>query len=89
MPLPRAVSRIPESIADLSVVLTDYIENQASEGEPEVYKTARFEVQVKYDNGEIKLIQGDLVPHLTSQQITGLLGFMSVLRTKAESEILP
>ena len=85
MPLPRAESRIPESIADLSVVLTDYI---ATDEEP-AHQEGRFEVQVVYNNGEIKLIQGNLVPHLTSGQITALMGFMTSLRTKAEEEILP
>ena len=89
MPLPVAVTRIPESIADLSVVLTDFIENQAEEGEPEVFQTGRFEVQVKYTNGEIKLIQGNLVPHLTAGQKTALMGFLTSLRVKAEEEILP
>ncbi len=85
MPLPVAESRIPESIADFSVVLTDYIED----GDQEARQEGRFEVQVVYNNGEIKLIQGDLVPHLTSAQITALMGFMTSLRTKAEEEILP
>lgn len=89
MPLPQAQSRIPESIADLSVVLTDYVENQAEEGEPEAFHTAHFEVQVKYTNGEIKLIQGDLLPHLDVSQKSSLLQFMQFLRVKAEQEILP
>jgi len=89
MTFDKATTRTPVSIEDLSVVLTDYTENQAEEGEPEVYQTGRFEVQVKYSTGEIKLIQGDLVPHLTTAQITGLMGFMDDMRAKAESEILP
>ena len=84
MPLPQAVTRIPESIADLSVVLTDYI----ADGDQEARQEGRFEVQVVYNNGDIKLIQGDLVPHLTSAQITALMGFLTSLRTKAEEEIL-
>jgi len=85
MPLPQAQSRIPESIADLSVVLTDYI----AVGEEPARQEGRFEVQVVYDNGEIKLIQGNLVPHLTAGQISALMGFMDFLRNKAEEEILP
>ena len=85
MPLPTAESRTPESIADLIVVLTDYIED----GDQEARQEGRFEVQVVYNNGEIKLIQGDLVPHLTGPQKTALLGFLATLRTKAEQEILP
>ncbi len=85
MPLPTAASRIPESIADFSVVLTDYV----ADGEDPAHQEGRFEVQVVYNNGYIKLIQGDLVPHLTSGQITALMGFLDSLRTKAEQEILP
>ena len=89
MPLPRAISRIPESIADLSVVLTDYV----ADGEEPARQEGRFEVQVVYDNGEVKLIQGDLVPHLTPHltqgQVDQLIAFMDMLRAKAESEILP
>ena len=89
MPLPQAITRIPESIADLSVVLTDYVENQAEEGDPEVFQAARFEVQVEYTNGEIELIQGNLLPHLDVSQKSSLLQFMQFLRIKAEQEILP
>ncbi len=85
MSLPQAESRIPESIADFSVVLTDYI---ATDEDP-AHQEGRFEVQVVYNNGDIKLIQGDLVPHLTAGQITALMGFMDSLRVKAEEEILP
>ncbi len=90
MLLPQAESRIPTAIGDLSVVLTDYILNQAEEGESLVFQTARFEVQVLNGNGEVmSLKQGDLVPHLTGPQKTALLGFLDTLRTKAENEILP
>lgn len=90
MTLPQAESKIPSAIGDLSIVLTDYIENQAEEDETPVYKTARFEVQVLDADGAVmRLINGDLVPHLTQGQIDGLLGFVDTLRAKAESEILP
>ncbi len=85
MPLPQAITRIPESIADLSVVLTDYV----ADGDQEARQEGRFEVQVKYTNGEIKLIQGDLLPHLDVSQKSSLSQFMQFLRIKAEQEILP
>jgi len=73
--------RIPAAIGDISVVLTDYSGVDPS--------TARFEVQVLMQDGNIfKLIQGDLAPHLTSAQISGLMDFMDDMRAKAESEIL-
>jgi len=85
MPLPQAMSRIPESIADISVILTDYI----AAGEEPARKAAEYSVQVRYDNGEIRVLTGDLVPHLTAGQIDALMGFMDDMRTKAIGEILP
>lgn len=85
MPLPQAEIRTPESIEDFSITLVDYIETE----EEEAHKDARFEVQVRYDTGEIKLIQGKLLPHLTPTIISQLVDLMDWLRQKAEDEILP
>ena len=84
MPLPQAITRTPEAIEDISIILTDYIATD----EP-AHQSADYSVQVKYDDGEIKVMTGDLVPHLSPAQITALMGFMDDMRTKAESEILP
>ena len=85
MPLPQAETRTPDKIEDLSIILTDYI----VAGDEPAKQTAEYSVQVHYDNGEIKVMTGDLVPHLTTSRITALKGFMSEIRTKAEEEILP
>ena len=84
MPLPQAATRTPEAIEDLSITLTDYIATD----EP-AHQSADYSVQVKYNNGEITVMAGDLVPHLSSAQRTALMGFMDTLRVKAEEEILP
>ena len=84
MPLPQAATRTPEAIEDISITLTDYIA-----AEDPARKAADYSVQVKYDDGEIKVLTGDLVPHLTPAQITGLMDFMDIMRTKAEEEMLP
>ena len=95
MPLPQATTRTPVAIEDISIILTDYIDNQApepDEGEPvptPIYQTATYEVQVKYNDGTIKVMTGDLVSHLTTARITALKAFMAEIRTKAEEEILP
>jgi len=91
MSLPQAISRNPIAIEDISITLTDYIavdEGPFNPASP-AHKGARYNVQVRYDDGEIKVMTGNLVPHLTQAQIDGLMGFMDDLRTKAESEILP
>lgn len=85
MPLPQAITRIPETIEDISITLTDYI---AVDEDP-ARQEAGYSVQVMYNDGSIKVMNGDLVPHLTTARITSLKAFMVEIRTKAEEEILP
>ena len=71
----------PASIGDISVVLTDYISEETA-------STAKYEVQVKdADGGMFALKQGDLVPHLTEEQVSGLLALMAIVREKAQAFI--
>ena len=84
MSLPQAITRTPEAINDISITLTDYIETD----EP-ARQTAEYSVQVLYNDGSIKVMTGDLVPHLTTSRITALKSFMAEIRTKADEEILP
>jgi hypothetical protein len=84
MPLPRAQTRTPQTIEDISVELFDLL---ADDGSHE--RGARFSVQVGMSDGSLEVLTGDLVPHLTQQQISNLVTFMSNLRTQAEQEILP
>ena len=84
MPLPQALTRTPEAIEDISITLTDYIATD----EP-ARQEAGYSVQVMYNDGSIKVMTGDLVPHLTTSRITALKAFMVEIRTKAEEEILP
>ena len=73
--------KVPASIGDLSVVLTDYIDAETT-------STASYEVQLLQGDGSIfKLASGDLVPHLSAAQISGLLALMADLRTKAQALI--
>ena len=75
-------SIVPAAVGDISVIVTDF-DGTASD-------SIRFEVQVLQSDGSIfKVINGDLLPHLTSQQISGLVSFMASLRTKAVDELLP
>ena len=85
MPLPQAETRTPDKIEDLSIILTDYV----AAGEEPARQTAEYSVQVLYNDGTIKVMNGDLVPHLTTSRITALKSFMDEIRTKAEEEILP
>jgi len=50
---------------------------------------ANYSAQVVYSTGEVRALTGNLVPHLTQAQVNSLLNFMSAIRAKAETEILP
>lgn len=77
----------PVGIGNIEVVLRDFPEtSDAPWVEPG--KTARFRVEVQMSDGSTKTLQGDLAPHLSGAQITGLMDFMTDMRAKAEAEIL-
>ena len=74
-------AKIPASIGDISVVLTDYIDE-------ETQSTATFEAQILQADGSIfRIPSGDLTPHLNAAQISGLQTLMADLRTKAQALI--
>lgn len=77
-------TRTPTDIQDMEIRLISL-----KNGGGVVTKTARFDIQVLFNTGEIKLLSGNLIPHLTGPQITQLNNFMDALRTQAETQILP
>ena len=83
MALPQAAVATPDRIAGIGVSLYS--------PDPTGSETAgaQYSVQVVYDTGEVRVLTGDLVPHLTQQQITGLLSFMDAMRVQANTQILP
>ncbi len=83
MAFPLEPNRIPVSIRDISIPLFD------PDPLGEEVQGVEYSVQVVFDNGEIRVRTGDLVPELTAQQITDLQAFMATMRTKAEAEFLP
>jgi len=73
--------RVPTSIGDVVVVLTD--------GE---HQSAEYHLALLDQNGvkiEFPGQSGDLVPHLTQGEIQALLAFMAALRERAEAALLP
>jgi len=81
MPLPQLEQRTPTTIADISIQLTDYIAG---------VDQAEYSIQVLDQDGLlIKVLTGDLTPHLTGVQKIALQDFMSAIRAQAEAEILP
>lgn len=75
------VTPLPQSIADISITITDYLD------ETETSDSAGYEVQIVYDNGVILVKTGDLVPHLTGAQIAALQTLMADLRMLAQDLI--
>ena len=73
-------ARVPTSIGEIVVVLTD--------GE---HQSAEYHLALLDQNGvkiEFPGQCGDLVPHLTQEQIQALLDFMAALREKAVQQLL-
>ncbi len=76
-PIPETITR--QSIQAVSFTLYDPGSDGVANGETQ---SGSYEFQEKYSNGEIKTFSGDLVPHLTSAEITGILALMDRARAK-------
>lgn len=75
------------SISRMEVLLVDAPTSGGDDNTP--LREASFAITVELSNGDRIVKRGNLVPHLTTAQITGLLDFMANLRTQAENQILP
>ena len=82
MAFEQEAAKAPSSIGDISIVLTDYVDE-------EMEAKATYEVQILQADGSMfRLASGDLAPHLSAAQINGLQALMTDLRTKAQ-KLLP
>ena len=77
-------TRTPVSIGNIVVLLKDAV----ASGEQPASKSAHFEVKVLLSDGTTIQRRGDLVPHITPQQVQGLINFMNDLRVQAAAQIL-
>lgn len=85
MAFTEQASSIPTSIGAIVITLLD----KPVSDEPAL-KTARYKVHVLDQDGqEMRVIEGDLVPHLVQADVTWLLDFVTRMRTKAVDELLP
>lgn len=74
-------SKIPAAIGDISVILVDHDGSETDE--------VLYEVQVLQADGSLfSLCDGNLVPHLTTQQIAAMQLFMADMRILAQG-LLP
>ena len=81
--------RIPTSIPRIEVILIDSTEYDNDKEGP-LGQEANFSLRVLDQDGQLLSKKGgDLVPHLTQQQIDALMNFITSLRIQAESELLP
>lgn len=79
--------QIPTLVQRVMVVLTDVAESPLGPAE----QSAHYHLVVLDQDGmPISFLgaSGNLVPHLTAEQIQGLQTFMAAMRAKAEAEIL-
>ncbi len=85
----KAKNKIADAIGDFSIVLTDFVLDQAEEGEDPVFKTFTYEVQVFDEDGNVmELIRGNLEDELPAGQIQSFITSMDYFRNKALEEII-
>jgi len=86
MAFERQAAKTPAAIGGILITLKDV---PATAEQPQ-QRGVTYQVEVLDANGQrLRLLRGNLVPHLTQAQVNGLLSFMADLRTQAETEILP
>jgi len=83
MAFPKEAVRIPIAVSDISIQL--YSPDPTGNESPH----AEYSVQVRHSDNSLRVVAGDLVPHLSQAQINGLLSFLADMRVKANNEILP
>lgn len=82
--------RVPSAVGDIGITLTDHIAVEGPGGPIAAVQRVNFSIQVLNGDGVvIRSVAGDLAPHLTQPQIDQLKAFMTTMRAKAETEILP
>jgi hypothetical protein len=79
----KQAARTPTAIGDLSIQLFSPDPTGTEQA------SASFSLQVKFNDGSLRIMTGDLQPHLSQAQITQLQSFMTTLRSKAVAEVLP
>lgn len=86
MAFTREAIRTPVAVGEIHIELID-----APLGLPPAMpatKGATYRVQILYSDGTTDWRNGDLVPHITQNQINQLLAFMDAMRTKAVAEFI-
>ncbi len=83
MPFPRQVAATPIAICEVVIHL---ISPDPVGGEP---LGATYNVQVRFSDGTIRVMNGDMWSLFTGPQATQITAFLAAMRTKAVAEFLP
>jgi hypothetical protein len=70
-----AATKVPTAITEIKVTVQEDL--------------VRYRFIICYDDHSKESRAGNLVPHLTPQQIDALQTFMTTLRAQAEAQVLP
>jgi hypothetical protein len=83
-------NKVATSIPKIKIVLMDQQGVEDINGNPVPPYSARFQLEVMDQNGElIRAIHGDLEDHYTTQQLLPLKNMMDTFRADAEAQLLP
>ena len=101
MPLDRLTTQIPSTIGDLTISLRERVipavpARTLPDGTvipavaEQLVRAADAEVVILDQDGRVMQVwRGDLIPHLTDAQKVWLVQFVTDMRAKAVSELLP
>jgi hypothetical protein len=82
-------TRTPESLGTMIYTLKDVPEGIDENGNPVPgYRAAYFQIEIILSDGTVVKRNGNLVPHLLSGELQGLLSLADALRGRGETDIL-
>ena len=80
MPFPKSAASVPTAVGEIRIYLADG---------PTAPRKIEFKLETLDAAGQIvKVMSGDLRPHLTPAQLTALNNFLDAMRVKS-AEVLP
>lgn len=82
MPFTKEATRVANGIGGINITMH-------TTGPSGAGGQVTYEVKVIYSDGTVVVRSGDLIPQLTPAQLSSLISFMDVMRTKAIAEFLP
>lgn len=80
--------RTADGIGNIVVILKDAVAVTGLDPEP-AYQSGHFQIIIEFDDGSTKQRRGNLENHITPAERTALLDFMTTLRARAATQILP